>query len=104
MSLTDVIRGNFLQIISTNGTEVKNTKTNKVFIGLVTSGDFTATFLESDQDTEQSLQVTMLQEDEPKTGEILIIGGKRYIVQTVQSRVNGAISKVTVFETKKKQN
>ena len=101
MSLAETIRNNFLQIIAENGTQVTNTKTNKNFIGLVSSGDFSASFLESDQDTELSIQVTMLAEDEPKTGEILLIGGKKYITQTVQSRVNGVISKATLYETKK---
>jgi hypothetical protein len=55
MSLTQVIRDNFLQIISSNGTEVLNEKTNKSFVGLVTSGDFMSSFTEGDQDTELSL-------------------------------------------------
>lgn len=103
MSLTQVIRDNFLQIISSNGTEVLNEKTNKSFVGLVTSGDFMSSFTEGDQDTELSLQITMLEEEAPKTGDILLIHNKRYITQTVQSRVNGPITKVTVFETRKKK-
>lgn len=101
MSLAETIKSNYLHIISENGTEITNTKTNKTFTALVSSGDFTATFLESDQDTELYIQATMLAEHEPKTGDILLIHNKRYITQTVQSRVNGVISKATLYETKK---
>lgn len=102
MSLAEAIRNNFQQIIATNGTEVTNLKTNVTFTALVTSGDFIASFSESDQDTELAIQLTMFDDVAPKTGDKLLIGGKRYIVQTVQSRVNGVLSKVTVYETKKK--
>ena len=36
--------------------------------------------MESDQDTELSIQVTLLQEDEPKTGDILLIGEEERLV------------------------
>ena len=101
MSLNDTIRTTFYTILENNGTEVTNLKTNKKFIALVTSGDFIAQFTESDQDNELSIQLSMFEEDAPQTGEKLLIGGKKYIVQTVQSRVNGPITKVTVYATRK---
>lgn len=49
MSLAETISNNFQQILEENGTEVTNLKTNTIFKALVTSGDFIATFIESDQ-------------------------------------------------------
>lgn len=101
MSLTESIKNNFLHIIGENGTTITNTRTKQEFIALVTSGDFVATFLESDQQTELSLQITILKEFEPRTGDILLIENKKYIVQTIQSRVNSPIVKATLYETRK---
>ena len=49
MSLTESITSNFQWILEENGTEVTNLKTNTIFKALVSSGDFVATFIESDQ-------------------------------------------------------
>jgi uncharacterized protein YlzI (FlbEa/FlbD family) len=45
----------------------------------------------------------MFAEYAPKTGDVLIINSKKYIVQQVQSRANGVITKVTVFEKKRQK-
>lgn len=101
MSLAETISNNFQQILEENGTEVTNLKTNTIFKALVTSGDFIATFIESDQQTELSIQLTTFSVDAPKTGELLKIDQKRYIVQTVTTRTNSPLTKVTAYETKK---
>jgi hypothetical protein len=104
MNLKDTIAYSFIQIITDNGTEVTNTKTNETFTALVSSGDFMADFTHGDQDTELNVQLTMLDIYAPNTGDILLIGDKRFITDTVQSRVNGILSKVTAYETKKKRS
>lgn len=96
-NLHTVISNSFLQILAENGTEVMNTKTNKVFNALLTSGDFVADFTIGDQFTEESIQGTCYNEDCPKTGEVLLINGKKYLTQTVQSRTSGPISKFTAY-------
>lgn len=101
MSLTESITSNFQWILSENGTEVRNLKRNYTFNALVSSGDFVATFVESDQQTELAIQLTSLSIDAPKTGELLEIENKRFIVQTVTTRVNSPLTKVTAYETKK---
>lgn len=103
MSLADTISDSFQQILTDNATTVTNTKTNKEFTGMVTSGDFVASFAESDQDTELSIQITTLKVNEPKTGDILLVENKRYITQTVQSRTNSPLVRITAYETKKKK-
>lgn len=94
-NLQKAITESFSQILTDNSTEVKNTKSNKVFNALVTSADYMASFDMDDQDTTEAIQGTCFIEDAPKTGDILLINEKKYITQTVQSRVNGPIIKFT---------
>ena len=103
MNLNQTIKNCFQQINSDNGTVIYNATQNKNFTGLITSGDFISSFTEGDQDTELNFQITMFNDEAPKTGDKLIIDGKKYIVQTVQNRTNGVISKITVYETKSKK-
>ena len=102
MSLADTISDSFIQILGDNPTTVTNTKTNTTFTGMVTSGDFVASFTESDQENELSIQITTLKVNEPKTGDILLVENKRYITQTVQSRTNSPLVRITAYQTKKK--
>ena len=44
MSLEEVIKDNFNQILMTEGVEVMNTTENKSFYGLVSSGELNAVF------------------------------------------------------------
>lgn len=102
MSLTEVISNSFQQILQTNTTTITNTKSGKTFEGMVTSGDFVAAFTESDQDTEYSIQITTMRDNKPNTGDILLIEGNKYITQTVQSRTNSPLVRITAYLTKKK--
>ena len=103
MNINETIKSCFNIINADNGTEVYNKTQNKTFTGLVTSGDFMATFNEFDQDNELNFQVTVFNDDCPKTGDILIINDKKFIVQSIQSRINGVLSKITVYETRSKK-
>ena len=95
MSLSSVIREGFTQILIDNKTQVKVKKTGRVFSALIVSADFMADFTMGDQENTQAIQGTCYIEDAPKTGEVLIIGDKQYMTQTVQSRINGPIVKFT---------
>lgn len=101
MNLADTISNTFTYLVMENGTTVTNTKTNTTFTGIVTSGDFVAAFTESDQDTELSIQITTQRENTPNTGDVLLVEGKRYITQTVQTRTNSPLVRITAYLTKK---
>lgn len=93
MTLRDTIASAFKSKIDECGIEVSNTKKGSSFMALFTAGDFMADFTLGDQDTEETIQGVTWCEDCPMTGDVLIIEGKCYIVQTIQSRPNGVVSR-----------
>lgn len=95
MNLSSVIRESFGQVLIHNQTEVKVYKTGRVFSALIVSAEFMADFTMGDQENTEAIQGTCYIQDAPKTGDILIIEGKKYMTQTIQSRVNGPIIKFT---------
>lgn len=93
MTISDTITASFRHKLDEGGIDIRNTKTDAIIRALVTSGDFIADFTLGDQDTEESIQGVTWKEDAPKTGDVLIIDGKRYIVNSITSRPNGIITR-----------
>jgi hypothetical protein len=83
MNLKETIKTSFQHILLHNGTSILNKTNNHEFVGLITSGDYIAAFTEGDQETELDFQISVLMEDTPRTGDILIINEVIYIVQQV---------------------
>lgn len=94
MILKEVIANSYKQIIATEGVEVYNKTLGKSFVGLVSSGDLSALFTVADQDLTDSLQITTLAENTPKTGNKISVADKVYTVKQVTTRVNSPIIKI----------
>lgn len=100
--MIDTIKVTFAQKLDEMGIEIENTKTKKVFKSLVSSGDFSATFLLTDQENEEQLQGVTWLEDLPKTGEILKIENNFYRVANTQKRIGSPIARFTANLTQRK--
>ena len=94
MNLKDIISSTFRTKLDELGIEITAEKSKKSFKAIVTAGDLDAAFTIGDQTLTESLQLTVLREEAPITGEILHIDGARYTVQGVQKRPNGPVVRV----------
>lgn len=73
-----------------------NTTENKSFYGLVSSGELNAVFTVMDQDLSDSLQITTLKENRPKTGQKIQVGEKTFTVKQIQDRINSPLIRIFV--------
>lgn len=96
MSLANVITESYKQILVNEGAEVLNKTTKKSFYGLVTSGEVEAVFTLIDQDISDSLQITTLKENRPKTGDKMTVGNRDYTVKQVTERTNSPLIRIFV--------
>lgn len=100
--LQETIRGSFDDILSTEGVKIQVIKAGTEFYALISSGEFMADFTWADQDVGESLQGVTWKENCPKTGDLLLIDEKKYIVNSTQKRSGSPISRFYCNLTKKK--
>lgn len=96
MSLANVITESYKQILENEGVEVLNKTTKQAFYGLVSSGEVEAVFTLIDQDISDSLQITTLKENRPKTGDKMTVGNRDYTVKQVTERTNSPLIRIFV--------
>ena len=93
--MIETIKATFTQKLDEMGIEVEEVKTKRTFKSLISSGDFSAQFLISDQENDETLQGVTWVEKSPKTSDILRIGEKFYRVNNVQKRMGSPIARFT---------
>lgn len=96
MSLANVITDSYKQILENEGVEVLNKTTNHRFYALVSSGEVEAVFTLTDQDISDSLQITTLKENRPKTGNKMTVGDREYTVKQVTERTNSPLIRIFI--------
>lgn len=96
MNLAEVIAESYSQILQTEGVEVFNKSSNTSFFGLVTGGEMDALFTIADQDITETLQITTLKGNRPKTGNKLTVANKDYTVKEIKDRVNSPLIRILV--------
>lgn len=93
-NLSEIIARSFQYKLDEYGVEVINNKNKKTFKAIFSMADLSAEFTLSDQEWEEQIQGVCFNDDAPKTGDVLTIEGKKYITQTVQSRINSPITRL----------
>lgn len=96
MSLAEAIKQSYNQILQNEGVQIVNTTTNTTFMGLVASGDVEAMFTLVDQDITNTLQITTLTDNRPKTGDRITVYNKTYTVKQITDRVNSPLIRLYV--------
>jgi hypothetical protein len=91
--LRETISNTFKYKLEEYGIDVLNNKNKKTFKAIFSMADLSAEFTLSDQEWEEEIQGVCFNDDAPKTGDVLTIEGKKYITQTVQSRINSPITR-----------
>ena len=92
-NLSEVIAKTFQYKLDEYGVDVFNNKSNRTFKAIFSMTDLSAEFTLSEQEWEEQIQGVCFNDDAPKTGDVLTIEGKKFITQTVQSRINSPITR-----------
>lgn len=93
--MIETIKATFTQKLEELGIEVEEVKSKRIFKCLLSSGDFSAQFLISDQENNETLQGVCWLEECPKTSDVLRIGEKFYRVYNIQKRIGSPIARFT---------
>lgn len=92
-NLPSVIASSVMGKLEEYGTTVENLSQKKTFQALISSSDLSSEFCISDQQLEEKIQGVIMNENAPKTGDVIKIGDKKFIIEAVQTRVQSPISR-----------
>ena len=98
MSLNAAIEATFKRKLEEYGIKVINQTQNKSFRAILSSYDINTEFDLDDQDLTQDLIGVVLKENAPKTGDILIVESKKFIIKASETRPHSPLFRFTAKE------
>lgn len=98
MSLNVAIEATFKRKLDEYGIEVTNQTQNKTFKAILSSYNVDTEFDINDQDLTQELVGVVLKENAPKTGDILLIESKKFIIKASETRPQSPLFRFTAKE------